>query len=265
MRELSDLYNEEYLNIPTQAGNQVNPILENTNLDEEIEYEDLDFDLNDELNQETYYAGGDEGDSRNKTKPKISKKKKKTTMKESFRSLAASLLNEEFDGNFGDDDLDMGDDFGGDDEFGGDEEDVTIPASTLRDIISQLEGLIGGGSDEFDDEGFEDDFEDDEFGDDEFPTESWDGGNGAQRLNGDYSGKPKPLKASNLQDRGRAKTGAKPNRSEGGSTGDQRLRGDTSGKAKRDGGTNFTQGGNANKGNAKTNFRKANPSEDLFG
>ena len=270
MRELSELYTEAYLTEGTRLegdSGKNNTLQQQAGVEDVIEYEDLDFDLDDKLNQETYYAGGDECDSRNKTKPKM--KKSKTKMKkESFQSLAASLLNEEFGDEYDDDDdLDMGDEFGGDD-FGGDDESVSIPASTLRDIISQLQGLVG---DDFEDEDefADDEFSDDEFADDDFeddfPTESWDGGKGAQRLNGDYSGKPKAIKNSNLNDKGRAKTGARPNRSEGGSTGDQRMRGDTSGKARSDRGSTFTKGGNINKGNAKTNFRKANPEQDLFG
>lgn len=269
-RDLNEYYYNEYLTSPTVKESSTNPknvLVENTEFD--------DFDLEEPL-EETYYAGGDEGDGRNKgVNPKISKKTgKKSTKKESFRALAESILNEEFndfddDGGFDDfDDAPMDDDG----SFG--DEPVSVPASVIRDLIATLEGVLGdveGGEDDFDDfddegfedEGFEDDFVDDEdpFEGDEFPKESWDGGNGDQRLKGDYSGKQKPLAKSNLHDRSKVKTGYRPGPNGGGS-GDQRMKGNYSGKAAK-GKSNCSL---SNKGKAKTNFKGTSSVEsDLFG
>lgn len=267
MRDLSELYVEKYLTENT-APKQPEGVITESDI-EEIENAMLDLDLDDDFDlNETYYAGGDEKGG----KKKPLKKGKKSVKSESFQSLAKSILSEEFD-------MDYEDDGGFDDGFEDDgfEDDgdmVSIPRSTLTDIISQLEGIMGGGDDfdddfdefetEFDDANEYDDDFDSEFDDDledDFPTESWDGGKGDQRMRGDYSGKPKAGgNGGNLSSKGNSKVKGKLSRSEGGSTGDQRMRGDTSGKA-----NSLRASDLHSKGKAKTNFRKANPEEDLFG
>lgn len=232
--DLSEFYLENYIKSPStspQAAPQKQVVTESIE-----DYED-DFDFDAPLTQETYYAGGDEGDSRNHKKGaknlKKIKKKKASAQKESFLDFADSLLNEEFD-EYGDEEFD---DFGGGDNF--EDDTVSVSASVLRDLIGQLEGILGDveGGEEFDDEFVDDEFSDDEFADDDFEEDPFEGddfpreSSGDCRIKGDYSGKSKPLGKSNLADKSKAKTGYRPG-NKGGKTGDQRLRGDYSGKPK---------------------------------
>lgn len=249
---MADFYEKEYIRprLTPQNHQPTQPIKESIN----------DFELDEEdLINETYYAGGDEKPAKGK--------KKKAPKKESFMDLADRFIREEFD-EF-DDDLD--DDYSGGDfedfdaDFdSGDEGTIEISTTTIRDIISQLQGLIGdeGAEDEegddfddFDDfEEFEDDFEsDDPFEDDDFPQES----TGDCRVRGDYSGKANSLKKkSNLKDKSRANTKYPPSNT-GGRTGDSRLKGDYSGNPKPLKKTNLKD-----KSRAKTGHKPT--SDDLF-
>lgn len=265
MRDLSEYYTTEYLTESAPAQNlkgvkdgQDNTLQPHPDVDAAVEYDDLEFDLGDELTKETYYAGGDEGDSRNKVTPKI-KNRKKSLKKESFNDLVKSVLVSEMDDFEADyeGEADYEDDYDMEDEG-----TVEVSASVIRDIIGQLEGLVGGVEDEY----AEDEYVDDEGFEDDFAEESWDGGAGDQRIKGDYSGKARGQGGSNLNDKGRAKVNAKPNNTEG-SEGDERLGGTYDGKAKRDRGTTHLKGGkNSNKSSGKTKYKKTpNPEEDLFG
>jgi|TARA_R110000787_G_scaffold336_9_gene1307 hypothetical protein len=252
-RDLSEFYVQEYLTesaTPLEgadAGQETPPIPEG--VEDVVEYDDLEFDLGDELSNETYYAGGDEGDSRNSAKPKIKKGAKKGVKKESFAALYRSIVEENMD------------EFGGEGEYATDDEmdydegdeTVSVSASVIRDIISQLEGIVGGGEEEFEDDYAEDGLED------EFPTESWDGGAGDQRMKGNYSGKATGGKESNLNSKGQADTGFKPDDTEG-SEGDGKMKGDYSGKAKGGKTSNLHS-----KGQAKVKGKKTKPEVDLFG
>jgi hypothetical protein len=284
MRDLSEYYVDEYL---TESANRLpgdtganNTLQQHPDTDESIEYDDLDFDLGDGLNNETYYAGGDEGDSRNVgVTPKIAKKKpskSKAAIGEAFQKIYQSVVREQDE--FGDD-FGGGFDDGGEDEFafgdeGGDEGTVEVSSSVIRDLIFQLQGLLG--EDDFEDEAFDDggmDTEDDQDWEDDFPTESWNGGNGDPRMHGNYSGKAQADSGSggHLSDgknsnKGNARVKARPNSTEG-RTGDGRMRGDYSGKSKGDGGTSHLSGGkNLNKASQRTPYKKSSkPEEDLFG
>lgn len=231
-RDLTDFYQETYLNSGTPQNQQPK---------KEVVRESIE-DFDDELLNETYYAGGDEKPRRKKSKAKRATTKKGKVSKESFMSLADSILNEEFE-DFGDDG--EFDDF--DSDSGGEEETVSVSVSVLRDLIDQLQGIVGfegeddldlndefvDGEDDFSDDDFEtDEFVDDEdpFEGDDFPQES----TGDSRMRGDYSGKLNSQKGSNLGDRSRVKTGYRPH-NKAGKTGDGRMRGDYSGKPKGDG------------------------------
>lgn len=277
MSNLQDYYTNEYLvestRLPGDSG-QDNNSQQHPDLDDVVSYDDLEFDLDDNLNQETYYAGGDERPRKSKGKKSVKKESN------SFNSLCQSVLSEQFEDDFESDDFES-DDF--EDEGFEDEGTVEVSTSVLRDLISQLQGLIGdsGFDDESDDEyvddmddeygdGFEDDDDDLE---DSFPTESWDGGKGSQRLSGDYSGKTKGdtgcgphLSKGKDSNKGSARVNARPHKDTN-STGEQRLSGDYSGKARGDKGTSHLKGGkDSNKSSGKTPYKKSSrPEEDLFG
>ncbi len=258
MRDLSEFYTDEYLT-ESNKGNTTNK----KHLNEDVDLDDLDLLDDDDFGLEEGYSGPTDeyGAPVKKRGKKLEKKKGKKTMKESFENLYRNIMLEEVD--YSGDELD--DDFGDEDfsDFGDDDtpddldsDTVPVSVSVLKDLISQLQGLVGdvGGDDDFDDEGSEyDDFDgyDNLDDDDSVPMESWDGGRGNTGMQGDYSGKAK-RQGLNTPKGGR--TGFKPNNTEG-STGDERLKGDYSGKAKRQG-LNTPKGG-------RTGFKP--DKEDLFG
>ncbi len=277
MRDLSEYYVDQYLTesatrLPGDNGSN-NTLQPHQDTDESIEYDDLEFDLGDELANETYYGHEKAMVATKKSKKKNAKSK--SAIGEAFHKIYQSVVreqdefgNDEFGGEFEDD----GEDFEFDDD-GMDEGTVEVSSSVLRDLISQLQGLLG--EDDFEDEQFDDtEFESEEQDwDDEVPTESCHLGDGDTRLSGNYSGKAQAYSGNggHLSDgknsnKNNARVKAKPNSTEG-KTGDGRMGGDYSGKSKRDGGTTHLSGGkNLNKASQRTPYKKSSkPEEDLFG